>query len=137
MPVAELTEPELLAWGERFGRELRYPTFIALVGELGAGKTTLVRAIARGQGEMEPVTSQSYGIVREYSSVRGPVFHLDLYRLEGPQDLLQIGWEDILSLKALVMVEWPERAIGHLPADHVTLHLEHVPGRPDVRRLTW
>lgn len=137
MPVVELTESELVAWGERYGRDLHYPTFIALTGDLGAGKTTLVRAIARAQGEMEPVTSQSYGIVREYASPRGPVFHLDLYRLEGPQDLLQIGWEDILRLKALVMVEWPDRAMGQLPPDHVTLHLEHIPGRPDVRRLTW
>lgn len=137
MPAVELTEPELVAWGEQYGRALTYPTFIALVGELGAGKTTLVRAIAHAQGDMEPVTSQSYGIVREYASGRGPVFHLDLYRLEGPQDLAQIGWEDILRLKALVMVEWPERATGQLPEHHVTLHLEHVPGRPELRRLTW
>lgn len=137
MPAVELTEPELVAWGERFGAQVGYPTFIAFTGELGAGKTTLVRAIARAQGSLEPVTSQSYGIVREYFSPRGHVFHLDLYRLEGPQDLPQIGWDEILRLKALVMVEWPERALGQLPPGHLTLHLEHVPGRPDVRRLSW
>ena len=137
MPAAELTEPALVAWGQEFGRAIRYPRLVALTGDLGAGKTTLVRAIARAQGALEPVTSQSYGIVREYVSPRGNVFHLDLYRLAGPQDLPQIGWEDILRLKALVLVEWPERALGALPPDHDTLHLEHVPGRPDVRRLTW
>lgn len=137
MPAVELTEPELAAWGERFGAQLTYPTFIALTGELGAGKTTLVRAIARAQGALEPVTSQSYGIVREYQAPRGHVFHLDLYRLDGPQDLPQIGWGEILGMKALVLVEWPERAAGQLPPGHLTLQLEHVPGRHDVRRLTW
>lgn len=138
MPAAEFTEPELIAWGERFGRDLSYPRFVALSGELGAGKTTLVRAIARAQGTLEPVTSQSYGIVREYVCSRGQVFHIDLYRLEDARELPQIGWEDILGMKrALVMVEWPERAEGALPADRTDLHLEHVPGRSDVRRLTW
>ena len=138
MPVVELTEPELVAWGERLGRTITYPLLFAFSGELGAGKTTLVRAIARSQGALEPVTSQSYGIVREYLSAKGHVFHLDLYRLEGPQDLPRIGWDDILRIKrALVMVEWPERALGQLPAGHLALHLEHVPDRPEIRRLSW
>lgn len=138
MPVVELTEPELVAWGERLGRTITYPLLIAFSGELGAGKTTLVRAIARSQGALEPVTSQSYGIVREYLSAKGHVFHLDLYRLEGPQDLPRIGWDDILRIKrALVMVEWPEWALGQLPAGHLALHLEHVPDRPEIRRLSW
>ena len=137
VPSAELTEAELVAWGERFGRELAFPAFIALAGDLGAGKTTLVRAIARAQGFLEPVTSMSYGLVREYASPKGPVFHLDLYRLEGAHELPQIGWEDILQTRGLVLVEWPERALGALPPDHRTLTLAHVDGRPDVRRLTW
>lgn len=138
MPVAELTEAELVAWGERLGKRITYPAFIALTGELGAGKTTLVRAIARSQGALEPVTSQSYGLVREYLAAKGHVFHLDLYRLVGPEDLPRIGWDDILSMKqVLVLIEWPERAAERLPPDHLALHLEHVAGRPDVRRLTW
>ena len=116
MPVVEVNEPELVAWGERFGRELAFPSFVTLGGELGAGKTTLVRAIARAQGFLEPVTSMSYGVVREYLSPRGPVVHIDLYRLDGPDQLPQVGWEDYLHLKGLVMVEWPERAKGALPA---------------------
>lgn len=137
MPSAELTEPELALWGERFGRELAYPACVALSGELSAGKTTLVRAIARAQGSLEPVTSMSYGLVREYLSPRGMVFHLDLYRLAGPEELPQIGWEEIMRAGGLVMIEWPERAGDRLPRDHVALRLEHVEGRPDVRRLTW
>ncbi len=137
MPAVELDEPGLVAWGERFGRELRLPAFVTLSGDLGAGKTTLVRAIARAQGSLEPVTSMSYGLVREYLSPRGPVAHIDLYRLNGPDELPQLGWEDYLRLKGLVMVEWPERAIGHLPPGFIALRLEHVEGNPALRRVSW
>lgn len=137
VPAADLHEAELVAWGERFGRELPLPAFVTFTGDLGAGKTTLIRAIARAQGALEPVTSQSYGIVHEYASPRGPVVHIDLYRLDGPEQLPQIGWDDILRVRGLVLVEWPERAHGMLPREHVALRLEHVDGRPDVRRLTW
>lgn len=137
MPVAELTEPALVAWGDAFGRALALPVCVVLEGDLGAGKTTLVRAIARAQGALGPVTSPTYGLVHEYRSPRGPVFHLDLYRLTGPEQLYQLGWEEILRAAGLVIVEWPDRAGDALPASRRTLRLEHVPGRPAVRRLTW
>jgi tRNA threonylcarbamoyladenosine biosynthesis protein TsaE len=137
MPVADLTEPELARWGERFGRDLALPAWITLAGELGAGKTTLVRAIARAQGLLEPVTSPTYSVVREYHSPRGRVFHLDLYRLERPDELHQLGWEEIGRHGALVLVEWPELAREALPKGCTALHLAHVEGRPEVRRLTW
>lgn len=137
MPVAELTERELVAWGEAFGRALRLPACVVLAGDLGAGKTTLVRAIARAQGYLEPVTSPTYSLVHEYLSPRGHIFHLDLYRLRDPSELHQLGWDDILRGGGLVLVEWPERAGEHLPEPHVTLRLDHVDGRPEVRRLTW
>lgn len=137
MPVAEFTEGELVRWGEEFGRSLTFPTWVTLRGDLGAGKTTLVRAIARAQGMLEPVTSPTYSVVREYYSPRGRVFHLDLYRLEDPEQLHQLGWEEIRRAKGLVLIEWPELAASALPNDVVALALEHVPDRPDVRRLTW
>ncbi len=137
MPVAELNEEELLQWGARFSLSLTAPAFVTLSGDLGAGKTTLIRAIVRAQGALEPVTSQSYGLVREYASPRGAVIHLDLYRLRGPMELLQIGWEDVLRAQAIVLVEWPERAEGALPVGHIALQLAHLDGRPEVRRLSW
>ena len=137
MPVAELDESALVRWGEEFGRSLSVPAFVTLSGDLGAGKTTLVRAIARAQGATESVTSQSYALVSEYPSPRGPVIHVDLYRLHGPAELPQIGWDDILRARAIVLVEWPDRAEGFLPPGQVPLHLDHVDRRPGVRRLTW
>lgn len=135
--VAELSEPELAAWGEAFGRAVRAPACITLAGDLGAGKTTLVQAIARGIGVIEPVTSPTYALVHEYASPRGAVHHLDLYRLRDPSQLVQLGWDDLLHGGGIVLVEWPERAEGSLPSGVRALTLAHVPGRPAVRRLTW
>lgn len=137
MPGAELTELELAAWGAEFGRALELPACVVLSGDLGAGKTTLVRAIARAQGTLEPVTSPTYSIVHEYHSPRGHIFHLDLYRIKSPAELYQLGWEEVSRSKGLVLVEWPERAGDALPVERIALHLEHVDGKPGVRRLTW
>lgn len=128
-----LTEAELEQWGESFGKAARSPLIVALRGELGAGKTTLVRAICRGYGVEEPATSPTYAIVHQYAG-RSPVYHLDLYRLEGERDLVNVGWDEIISAPALVLVEWPERAGSALPVDHIRLALEHVPG-DDSRRI--
>ncbi len=130
-----LTREELDTWGERFGRAAHAPLLVTLAGDLGAGKTTLVQAICRGYGVSEAVTSPTYALVHEYASARGPVFHLDLYRLEDPRELENIGWDDVMAARALVLVEWPERAGTRLPAAHVPLDLEHVPDDGSRRLL--
>jgi tRNA threonylcarbamoyladenosine biosynthesis protein TsaE len=128
-----VTEPELVEWGYTFGRELMLPRVVALEGDLGAGKTTLARAIARGAGVEDDVTSPTFAIVHEYAARRGPVYHLDLYRLSGPGDLRNIGWDEILGDRALVLVEWPGRAADQLPQSAVRITLSHVPDDPTRR----
>src|SRR5271155_4597730 len=86
-----LTRDELIAWGERFGHAAMPPLVVAISGELGAGKTTLVQAICRGYGVTGPVTSPTFAIVQEYESPRSRVYQLDLYRLERPSELTVIG----------------------------------------------
>jgi tRNA threonylcarbamoyladenosine biosynthesis protein TsaE len=130
-----LTEPELVAWGERFGRAARSPLVVGLTGDLGSGKTTLVRAICRGYGVEGEVTSPTFALVHEYESPRSPVYHLDLYRLERPSELTNVGWDDVLSSGALVLVEWPERAGALMPEDAVPIGLEHLDGDPGRRLL--
>ncbi|MDE3172629.1 MAG: tRNA (adenosine(37)-N6)-threonylcarbamoyltransferase complex ATPase subunit type 1 TsaE, partial [Gemmatimonadota bacterium] len=130
-----LTEPALVAWGERFGREAALPLVVALEGDLGAGKTTLARAICRGFGVAGEVTSPTFAIVHEYEAPRGHVYHLDLYRLRGPAELTNLGWDEIVSDRALVLVEWPDRAGARLPDGAVRLALRHVPGQPSMRVL--
>jgi tRNA threonylcarbamoyladenosine biosynthesis protein TsaE len=130
-----LNEAELIEWGEHFGRAARPPLLVTLRGELGAGKTTLARAICRGYGVPNEVTSPTFTLVHEFTSPRSLVFHLDLYRLRGPADLANIGWDDILTAEALVLVEWPERAGDLLPENHVPIQLQHLPNDPDRRLL--
>ena len=129
-----LTESELSAWGEELGRSARAPLVVAISGELGAGKTTLVRAICRGYGVEDEVTSPTFALVHEYFGGRTVVYHLDLYRLGSPAELTNIGWDEIVAAHALVLVEWPQRAGDRLPHDVVPVELEHAPG-DRTRRL--
>jgi tRNA threonylcarbamoyladenosine biosynthesis protein TsaE len=130
-----LDERELIDWGERLGREATPPLLVAISGELGAGKTTLTKAICRGYGVLDDVTSPTFTIVHEYSGSRSKVYHLDLYRLRSPRELETIGWDDILRDHALVIVEWPERAAELMPREHIPISLSHVAGRPEHRLL--
>ena len=130
-----LTEPELRAWGERLGRAATVPLVIALSGELGAGKTTLAQAICRGAGVRESVTSPTFALVQRYQGARAPVYHIDLYRLESARELVNLGWDDVLRDDALVLIEWPERADGHIPDDTLHIEIEHHPTDPTRRLL--
>lgn len=129
-----ITEQELRDWGMRLGRQIVPPLVVTLTGDLGAGKTTLARAICEGYGVTDDVTSPTFAIVHEYSAPRSIVHHIDLYRLESVRDLQNIGWDAIVSGEGLVLVEWPERARERLP-DHVPIELRHIPGDPDRRVL--
>ena len=131
-----LGRAELVEWGEKFGRVASAPLVVAISGELGAGKTTLVQAICRGYGVAEDVTSPTFALVHRYAGHRSAVFHLDLYRLKSPEELRNIGWDDLLGEDALVLVEWPERAGDELPRDHVPISLQHLPG-DDTRRVLY
>lgn len=124
-----------MAWGEAFGHAARPPLVVALAGDLGAGKTTLAQAICVGYGVTEPVTSPTFAIVHRYAAPQSPVYHLDLYRIERPAELVNVGWDEIVMSHALVIVEWPERAGALLPSDHVPIDLEHLPGDPGRRVL--
>jgi tRNA threonylcarbamoyl adenosine modification protein YjeE len=74
--------------------------------------------------------------VHRYSSPRATVYHVDLYRLVGPQELTNIGWDDMLAEDALVLIEWPERAGERLPSSHVSISLQHLPDEP-LKRLLY
>jgi tRNA threonylcarbamoyladenosine biosynthesis protein TsaE len=104
---------ELNQFGERLGRELRAPAIIGFSGDLGSGKTTLIQAICRGLGAAVPATSPTYALVHRYESPAGTVFHVDCYRLRSSQEARDLGLEDILTQRAILLVEWPEKA-GHM-----------------------
>lgn len=132
MPV--LTEAELRAWGEAFGARLAPGSIVTLEGPLGAGKTTLVQAIARGLGVPAGATSPTYTYVHRYEGRRGPVFHLDCYRLKHPDDAADLDWEAILRDGDAALIEWPERAGDWVPTPQARVTLGYADD-PDRRTL--
>jgi tRNA threonylcarbamoyladenosine biosynthesis protein TsaE len=133
--TSHLTLEELRDWGVHFGTTVNAPAVVAIAGELGAGKTTLVQAMCKGLGIQQDVTSPTFALVNQYEDGRVNVYHLDLYRLRGPDDLTNLGWDDIVNSEAIVFVEWPDRAGDRLPPDATRISLEHIPGDETRRRL--
>jgi len=135
--IRELSRDEMAAEGERPGRSLPPRTLLTFEGDLGAGKTTMVQAIARGLGVLEPATSPTYALVHRYRGRRGPVFHLDCYRLRSPDEAADLDWEGLLAEGDAVLVEWPERIGAWLPTPTRRFRLHHVadPDRRGVEAL--
>jgi len=129
-PVVELVSHSSLHTervGERLARLARPGDVIALWGELGAGKTVLAKGIATGLGlDASEISSPTFVILHEHFGGRLPLFHLDLYRLEGHKDLGTIGWEETLDAGGMTVIEWPDRIGAGLPADRLDVHLEHI-----------
>jgi tRNA threonylcarbamoyladenosine biosynthesis protein TsaE len=126
---AVLSEPALEAWGRSAGEAVAgtgsLPLVLALRGSLGAGKSVLARAVARGAGVSGPMPSPTYNLLFTYAGAHGlEVYHLDLYRLEHPDDVWELGWEEFGEGSQVVLIEWPERAEGLLPPDRWDVALE-------------
>lgn len=134
----ELDEEALREWGRRLGAAAaRERVFVALLGPLGAGKSTLARAAARGAGVVGNVPSPTYTLVNEHPIPGGDgatFFHVDLYRLSGRRALDEIGWDRILAAGGPVFVEWADRAAGALPGDRWEIRLE-IPADGSIRRV--
>lgn len=107
---------------------------IAYYGDLGAGKTAFTRGLARGLGIAQMVTSPTYTIVNEYLSGRLPLFHFDMYRLSGPDDLFDIGWEDYIARGGICAVEWSERVEEMLDAT-ICVTITTLPDASDSRKI--
>jgi tRNA threonylcarbamoyladenosine biosynthesis protein TsaE len=103
---------ETAALGEKWGREAERGLVIGLSGDLGAGKTQLVKGLARGLGITEPVRSPTFALVNIYEQGRLPLFHLDLYRLETPEQIIAAGLEEYLQPTGVAVIEWAERWLG-------------------------
>jgi tRNA threonylcarbamoyladenosine biosynthesis protein TsaE len=121
--------------GRLLGQALEPGDFVALSGELGAGKTALVKAIAEGAGVPEPATSPTFALVNVYRGGRVLLQHLDLYRLEGAADLFALGFDDLLAEPAATLCEWADKALAALPPDRLDIALEHAGPRSRRARL--
>ena len=131
--VSESPE-ETFKLGESVAQKLSGNEIIALSGGLGTGKTVLARGIIMGLGIKGYVTSPTYTIIHEYSSVL-PVYHLDLFRLEEPEELVEIGFEEYLYDQGIKIIEWPEVAGDFLPSEYLQITLEWL--ADSKRRLSF
>ena len=118
-------ESETAAFGARLAEEIKPGTVIALTGDLGAGKTTLTKAIARGLGVTETLTSPTFTIVQEYESGRMPVYHFDVYRVHDEDEMFELGFDDYLHGKGVCIIEWAELVEDLLPEGTCWLKLEY------------
>jgi tRNA threonylcarbamoyladenosine biosynthesis protein TsaE len=116
-------EAATLAFGAALGRALAPGMTVYLRGDLGAGKTTLVRGVLRGRGYAGKVKSPTYTLVEVYEISKLYFYHFDFYRLEHPEDWLHAGFRDYFGGAAICLVEWPEKAGGTLPAADLEVHL--------------
>jgi tRNA threonylcarbamoyladenosine biosynthesis protein TsaE len=115
------------AFGERLAACLPVRFVVYLEGDLGTGKTTLARGILRGLGHSGTVRSPTYTLIEPYEIGSRRLYHLDLYRLSDPEELDYLGLRDLIAEDAVLLVEWPERGAGALPAPDLRIRLDYLP----------
>lgn len=109
-------EEATLQWGAQLAKTLPNACIVYLQGDLGAGKTTLIRGVLQALGYTQHVKSPTYALVETYQLSDKTLYHFDLYRLNDPKELQYMGIEDYFSSETLSFIEWPERGVGFLPA---------------------
>lgn len=134
MKMITNSEGETFELGVKIGTRLYSGAVVSLNGDLGAGKTQLVKGIAKGLGIAEYVTSPSFTIVNEYEG-RLPLYHFDVYRIEEVDEMLEIGFEEYLFGDGVCVVEWGELVRELLPEE--TLHISILKGNEDSRELVF
>jgi tRNA threonylcarbamoyladenosine biosynthesis protein TsaE len=118
---------ETLKLGYKLGKKLKRGSIVALIGELGTGKTVFTKGIAKALGirEYEYVNSASFVIVKEYTSKRMPLYHFDLYRLKSSREMDTVGYEEYFYSHGISVVEWADRAPDILPEKRITVKFKH------------
>jgi len=125
MTILTKNEAETEAAGAALGARIPDGAVVALYGGLGAGKTAFVRGMARGMGIDARVSSPTFTIVNEYLGVR-ELYHFDMYRLGGPDELFGIGWEDYLGRGGVCAVEWSENVSDAFEGDEITVRITRI-----------
>ncbi|MBQ1449105.1 MAG: tRNA (adenosine(37)-N6)-threonylcarbamoyltransferase complex ATPase subunit type 1 TsaE [Coriobacteriales bacterium] len=129
MRVRTHTIEQTIALGRALGEVVDAGACIVLCGDLGAGKTQFTKGVAAGLGSDDAVTSPTFTIVAEYLTGRLPLFHFDLYRLDDPSDLIDIGYDDLLEAGGVCVMEWGDRFPEMLPEEHLTVSFTLVDDR--------
>ena len=133
LSVTTHSEEETIEFGRRIARELPHRAVVLLIGNLGAGKTTLAKGIISGLNAAEPeeVSSPTFTLIHEYAEAK--VYHVDLYRLDTAKQVADLGLDEILERDAVVLIEWGERFPALLPEKRLEIRL--TPGEGDSRNI--
>ena len=118
-------EKETENFGRRLGESLSAGDVVAMVGDLGTGKTTLTGYIARGLGIKETVSSPTFTIIKEYNSGRLPLYHFDVYRIGDPEELFNIGADEYFDGDGVCVVEWADLVSEELPENSKCIFIEY------------
>jgi tRNA threonylcarbamoyladenosine biosynthesis protein TsaE len=124
------------AIGRAIGEAARPGTVLALIGELGAGKTQLAKGVAEGLGVTGVVNSPTFVLMNEHAG-RLRLYHVDAYRLDDPDDAIAAGLIDERQADGVVVVEWADRIVDWLPANRLEIEIGATSAEPDVRELRW
>lgn len=136
MRIVSASARETIKIGEKIARRLKPSDVICLYGRFGAGKTVLVKGIARGLHIKEgTVNSPSFVLIRTHAQGLIPLHHLDLYRIKSPQDILNLGYEEYLFGRAVTVIEWAERLGKLMPEEFLKIEFKIMPGTK--RRLAF
>ncbi len=120
------SEAEMLEFGQKFAKSLKAPQVVELLGDVGAGKTTLTRGIADGLGVKESVTSPSFTLSKEYNGKKYHLVHYDFYRLADPGIMSEDLAETIADPKTITIVEWGQSVQDLLPKKRLTIEIKYV-----------
>lgn len=122
------TAEETYKFGYDMAKDARQSDIIALIGDLGVGKTVFAKGFADGLGITEPVTSPTFTIVCEYTQGRLPLYHFDVYRIEDAEELFEIGFEEYLYGDGVCLIEWADKIMDELPEEAMVVEIRKVPG---------
>lgn len=126
---------ETRAWGKKLAQRLKPGDCLLLIGDLGAGKTTLIQGLAEGLGiDPKEVISPTFVLIREHEG-RIPLYHVDAYRIRSPKELLEVGLEEYFQRPGITVIEWGEKVRAIAPAGSIEIHLEILGGDDRCIRL--
>lgn len=123
--VCVKNEKEAEQLGIQLAVKLAPGSVIALYGDLGVGKTTFTKAVAKGLGITDLITSPTFTIIQEYRSGRLPLYHFDVYRLEDEEELYELGYEEYFFGDGVCVIEWADRIENFLPGDTIHIHIDY------------
>jgi len=124
-------ENETRKFGIELAGKMKAGDVVALIGDLGAGKTALTKYIAEGLGVREEVTSPTFTIINEYGSGRLPLYHFDAYRIEGEEEMYELGYEEYFYGGGVTVVEWADKVSGLIPEGSTAISMTYGGGESE------